>query len=72
MVKSPHFRGYNRAGWERARGKPDWREQFDVGAERAALPFDRLAPPWTQLQGPNQWPASLPNSSRRCSLIRSG
>jgi isopenicillin N synthase-like dioxygenase len=60
MVKSPHFRGYNRAGWEHTRGKPDWREQLDVGAERAALPFDRSAPPWTRLQGPNQWPASLP------------
>ena len=60
MVKSPHFRGYNRGGWEHTRGKPDWREQLDVGAERAALPFDRSAPPWTRLQGPNQWPASLP------------
>lgn len=60
MVNSPHFRGYNRAGFERTRGKPDWREQLDVGSERAALPFDRTAPPWTRLQGPNQWPAALP------------
>jgi isopenicillin N synthase-like dioxygenase len=60
MVQSPHFRGYNRAGSEYTRGKPDWREQIDIGAERPALPFDPSAPPWTRLQGPNQWPAALP------------
>jgi isopenicillin N synthase-like dioxygenase len=60
MVNSPHFRGYNRAGFEHTRGEPDWREQVDVGPERPALPFDRSAPPWTRLQGPNQWPAALP------------
>lgn len=60
MVNSPHFRGYNRAGFEHTRGKPDWREQFDVGPERVALPFDRASPPWTRLQGPNQWPEALP------------
>jgi isopenicillin N synthase-like dioxygenase len=60
MVNSPHFRGYNRAGFEHTRGKPDWREQVDIGPERSALPFDREAPPWTRLQGPNQWPAALP------------
>ena len=60
MVNSPHFRGYNRAGFEHTRGEPDWREQVDIGPERAALPFDLSAPPWTRLQGPNQWPAALP------------
>lgn len=60
MVNSPHFRGYNRAGFEHTRGKPDWREQLDVGAERTALALDRSAPPWLRLQGPNQWPAALP------------
>jgi len=60
MVNSPHFRGYNRPGLEHTRGKPDWREQLDVGPEREALPFERAAPPWTRLQGPNQWPAALP------------
>jgi len=60
MVNSPHFRGYNRAGFEHTRGEPDWREQVDIGPERPALPFDRSAPPWTRLQGPNQWPAALP------------
>lgn len=60
MVNSPHFRGYNRAGFEHTRGQPDWREQLDVGAERPALLSDRSAPSWTRLQGPNQWPAALP------------
>jgi isopenicillin N synthase-like dioxygenase len=60
MVNSPHFRGYNRAGFEHTRGKPDWREQLDVGPEKSALPFDRSAPAWTRLRGPNQWPAALP------------
>lgn len=61
MVNSPHFRGYTRNGWERTRGEPDWREQIDIGAERPALPFDPAAPAWTRLQGPNQWPAGLPD-----------
>jgi len=60
MVNSPHFRGYNRAGFEYTRGKQDWREQIDIGAERPALPRDPAAPAWTRLQGPNQWPPALP------------
>src|SRR6202789_3030141 len=60
MINSPHFRGYNRAGFEHTRGKPDWREQVDIGPERFALPFDRDASPWTRLQGPNQWPVGFP------------
>lgn len=60
MVNSPHFRGYNRAGFELTRGKPDWREQIDIGAERPARPHDPDAPPWYRLQGPNQWPGALP------------
>ncbi len=57
MVNSPHFRGYNRAAWELTRGRPDWREQIDFGAERAAVPGGA---DWTRLQGPNQWPSALP------------
>jgi isopenicillin N synthase-like dioxygenase len=60
MIHSPHFRGYNRAGLEHTRGKPDWREQIDIGAEREALLDDPTAPAWRRLQGPNQWPAALP------------
>jgi len=59
MVHSPHFRGYARAGAEITRGGRDWREQFDINSEREKLwrPGD---PAWMRLQGPNQWPASLP------------
>jgi isopenicillin N synthase-like dioxygenase len=60
MVNSPHFRGYNRVGWEQTRGKPDWREQVDIGAERPAIPDGPGASAWSRLQGPNQWPAALP------------
>ena len=60
MINSPHFHGYNRAGYERTRGEPDWREQVDIGAEKPARPFDPSAPPWSRLQGPNQWPQALP------------
>lgn len=61
MVNSPHFRGYNRPGSEHTRGKPDWREQVDIGAEKPALSLDRTAAPWMRLQGPNQWPAAPPD-----------
>jgi len=60
MVNSPHFRGYNRAGLEHTRGRPDWREQVDIGAELKPWPLDPGLPAWTRLQGPNQWPAALP------------
>ena len=60
MVNSPHFRGYNRAASELTRGRPDWREQIDIGAERQALPRDANTPTWARLRGPNQWPAALP------------
>ena len=60
MINSPHFRGYNRAASEITRGQPDLREQFDLGAERAVLPIDENSPWWARLQGPNQWPAALP------------
>lgn len=60
MVNSPHFRGYNRVASERTRGRPDWREQIDFGAERAVVPRDSGAPVWSRLRGPNQWPAALP------------
>jgi isopenicillin N synthase-like dioxygenase len=60
MANSPHFRGYTRLAWERTRGLQDWREQIDIGAEKPALPASLDAPAWTRLQGPNQWPAALP------------
>ncbi|EIC85261.1 isopenicillin N synthase family oxygenase [Serratia sp. M24T3] len=60
MVNSRHFRGYNRAASELTRGQPDWREQFDLGAERAPLQQTADSPAWSRLQGPNQWPETLP------------
>lgn len=58
MVNSPHFRGYTRLGGELTGGRPDWREQIDVGPERP--PLADPAEPYLRLQGPNQWPAALP------------
>lgn len=60
MVNSPQFRGYTRVAGELTRGQPDWREQLDFGVERRAIPQEPGLPAWTRLQGPNQWPASLP------------
>jgi isopenicillin N synthase-like dioxygenase len=60
MANSPHFRGYTRMAWERTRGLQDWREQIDIGAEQPVLARTSDAPAWTRLQGPNQWPAVLP------------
>ncbi len=58
MVNSPHFRGYTRLGGELTGGAVDWREQIDLGPERVPL----IDPPeqYLRLQGPNQWPAALP------------
>jgi isopenicillin N synthase-like dioxygenase len=59
MGNSPHFRGYTALGNELTQGRPDWREEVDIGAE---LPpkRDPGGPPYWGLQGPNQWPAALP------------
>jgi isopenicillin N synthase-like dioxygenase len=61
MVNSPQFRGYTRLGGERTAGAADWREQLDFGVERRTIPQTPGLPAWTRLQGPNQWPASLPS-----------
>ncbi len=60
MVNSPHFRGYNRVGQERTKGRRDWREQVDIGSEAAALTVGPSDPAWKRLQGPNQWPSAQP------------
>ncbi|PYE43880.1 isopenicillin N synthase-like dioxygenase [Rhizobium sp. PP-F2F-G20b] len=59
MVKSPHFRGYNRAGYERTRGEQDWREQLDINTEGQPVEAGPETP-WNRLYGPNQWPEALP------------
>ncbi|GAA5033512.1 isopenicillin N synthase family dioxygenase [Microbacterium fluvii] len=58
-VGSPHFRGYTRIGGERTQGKVDWREQIDIGPERAAV-ADPDAPDFARLIGPNLWPDAQP------------
>ncbi|UNB52238.1 isopenicillin N synthase family oxygenase [Mycolicibacterium sp. YH-1] len=58
MVNSPHFRGYTRMGGEFTGGVVDWREQIDIGPERVSL--SDTAETYLRLQGPNQWPAGLP------------
>lgn len=60
MVNSPYFRGYNRAGLEHTQGKPDWREQVDIGPEQTPFPKAKQIETWQRLVGPNQWPTSLP------------
>jgi isopenicillin N synthase-like dioxygenase len=59
-VNSPHFRGYTRTGDERTAGARDWRDQLDIGAERPAHVPGPGEPAYWWLQGPNQWPAVLP------------
>lgn len=59
MVRSPHFRGYTRLGGELTGGEVDWREQIDIGPERPPIGGPGR-PDYLWLQGPNQWPAALP------------
>lgn len=58
-VHSPHFRGWTRLGGERTQGQQDWREQIDIGPERAAQSATADTP-WAVLEGPNLWPSDLP------------
>jgi isopenicillin N synthase-like dioxygenase len=59
-VRSPHFRGYTRLGHERTNGRPDHRDQLDVGREQPAPPLAPGDPAWLRLRGPNLWPAAQP------------
>jgi isopenicillin N synthase-like dioxygenase len=59
MVRSPHFRGYTRLGGELTGGEVDWREQIDIGPQRHPVGGPGK-PDYLWLQGPNQWPAGLP------------
>ena len=59
-VKSAQFRGYTRFGHEHTNGRPDLRDQIDIGRE---LPPPALGPDdaaWLRLRGPNLWPTALP------------
>lgn len=59
-LQSPHFRGYTRIGGELTQGNVDWREQIDIGPERAAVAKGDGVPDYFVLQGPNLWPEALP------------
>jgi len=59
MRNSPHFRGYIRLGGELTGGVVDWREQIDIGPQRAPIGGPGK-PDYLWLQGPNQWPTALP------------
>lgn len=59
-TQSPHFRGYTRVGGELTQGKVDWREQLDIGPERPALDRTHYIEDFWALQGPNLWPAQIP------------
>ena len=59
----PHFRGYTRLGGELTRGQVDWREQIDIGPERPPIGGPGRSD-YLWLQGPNQWPAALPELRR--------
>ncbi len=59
-LRSPQFRGYTRVGYEHTGGRPDRREQLDVGVERPALDLGPDDPAYLRLIGPNQWPAGHP------------
>lgn len=59
-IHSPQFRGYTRVGKELTNGDVDWREQIDIGEERPTPEADAAAPDFWRLEGPNLWPAALP------------
>lgn len=59
-VHSPQFRGYTRVGGELTAGEVDWREQIDIGIERDPVAPGPGIPDYWRLEGPNLWPADLP------------
>lgn len=63
---SPHYRGYSSVGAERTQGRPDSREQIDFSPERKPVPAEQIQPgeDYWVLQGPNQWPADMPQLER--------
>ena len=60
IVNSAAFRGYTVLGDEQTNGRPDYRDQLDVGPEQAVPADVDDGPAWLRLRGPNQWPPSLP------------
>lgn len=63
-LNSPQFRGYTRVGYEHTNGRPDRRDQLDVGVERETIDVGPDDPAWLRLIGPNQWPDDQPELKR--------
>ncbi|WP_088318158.1 isopenicillin N synthase family oxygenase [Kineosporia sp. R_H_3] len=59
-VRSPAFRGYTRTGGEYTAGRPDRRDQLDIGPEDPEPELAEGDPAWLRMRGPNLWPAALP------------
>jgi isopenicillin N synthase-like dioxygenase len=59
-IHSPQFRGYTRVGKELTHGAIDWREQIDIGVDRPVVDIQPGNPDYWRLEGPNLWPAALP------------
>lgn len=60
-TNTPYFKGYTRLGMEHTGGRPDWRDQIDIGPDHRSAPvLPEGAPAWMRLRGPNQWPEALP------------
>jgi isopenicillin N synthase-like dioxygenase len=59
-IHSPQFRGYTRVGKELTHGAIDWREQIDIGVDRPVVDVQPGTPDYWRLEGPNLWPAALP------------
>ncbi|NYJ20138.1 isopenicillin N synthase family dioxygenase [Glaciibacter psychrotolerans] len=59
-INSPQFRGYTRVGGELTHGDVDWREQIDIGVEGEVVPPTPGTADYWRLEGPNLWPARLP------------
>lgn len=60
-IHSPQFRGYTRMGAELTDRAVDWREQIDIGAERDPVAPGAGSADYWRLEGPNLWPAALPD-----------
>jgi len=58
-VESAAFRGYISQGRENTAGRPDEREQVEIGVEGTA-DWGPDSPVYERLRGPNQWPAEAP------------
>src|SRR5437763_262097 len=64
-IHSPQFRGYTSTGHEYTAGSPDWREQIDIGPERAAVAQRPGDPAGRRVIGPSATPGGLTAPRRR-------